>query len=80
MTWNSHKQKREVKAHSTELRTEQLKDGLSALDVQERQELGLTDKDNERTKALHRDGCQNLQDVSQRLDLSLLIRSFLPMM
>ncbi|MBW4635460.1 MAG: hypothetical protein KME30_27285 [Iphinoe sp. HA4291-MV1] len=51
ITWNAQKQRRSVKAHSTQLRTDQLKDGLSALDVQERQELGLTDEDNERAKA-----------------------------
>jgi len=50
-TWLSSAHRREVKQHSTALHTERLKDGLSAMDTEERKALGLTDQENENAKA-----------------------------
>lgn len=50
-TWLSSVHRREVKQHSTGLNTERLKDGLTALDMEERKHLGLTDEENENAKA-----------------------------
>ena len=48
--WLSSAHRREVKQHSTALHTERLKDGLSAMDTEERKALGLTDEENENAK------------------------------
>jgi energy-coupling factor transporter ATP-binding protein EcfA2 len=50
-TWLSDAHRREVKQHSTQLHTERLKDGLTAMDMEERKHLGLTDEENENAKA-----------------------------
>ena len=50
-TWLSSAHRREVKQHSTRLHTERLKDGLTAMDMEERKTLGLTDEENENAKA-----------------------------
>ncbi|MBW4605691.1 MAG: hypothetical protein KME22_00330 [Hassallia sp. WJT32-NPBG1] len=50
-TWLSSAHRREIKQHSTQLHTERLKDGLTALDMEERKTLGLTDEENENAKA-----------------------------
>ncbi|GAX45523.1 hypothetical protein NIES4075_65440 [Tolypothrix sp. NIES-4075] len=50
-TWLSSVHRREVKQHSAGLNTERLKDGLTALDTEERKTLGLTDEENENAKA-----------------------------
>lgn len=49
-TWLSSVHRREVKQHSTALHTERLKDGLTAMDTEERKALGLTDEENENAK------------------------------
>ncbi len=50
-TWLSDAHRREVKQHSTQLHTERLKEGLTAMDMEERKTLGLTDEENENAKA-----------------------------
>ncbi|MBW4448182.1 MAG: ATP-binding protein [Spirirestis rafaelensis WJT71-NPBG6] len=50
-TWLSSAHRREIKQHSTQLHTERLKDGLTAMDMEERKTLGLTDEENENIKA-----------------------------
>ncbi|NEU76823.1 hypothetical protein PI95_031025 [Hassallia byssoidea VB512170] len=50
-TWLSSVHRREVKQHSTALHTERLKDGLTAMDTEERKALGLTDEENENAKS-----------------------------
>ncbi|MGI2907661.1 ATP-binding protein [Tolypothrix sp. VBCCA 56010] len=49
--WLIDAHRREVKQHSTQLHTERLKDGLTAMDMEERKTLGLTDEENENAKA-----------------------------
>jgi hypothetical protein len=46
-TWLSSAHRREVKQHSNQLHTERLKDGLTAMDMEERKTLGLIDEENE---------------------------------
>lgn len=46
-TWLIDTHRSFVKQHSTQLHTERLKDGLTAMDMEERKTLGLTDEENE---------------------------------
>jgi hypothetical protein len=48
--WEESKQERDVKRHAVSLKRDRIKDGLSALDVEQRVDLGLTDPENEAAK------------------------------
>ena len=49
--WQEQGSKRELKTHRTKLRTETTKDVESQVDILQRQELGLTDEENEQIKS-----------------------------
>jgi hypothetical protein len=49
--WEDSKQEREVKSHAVALKRDRLKDGLTALDSEQRIDLGLTDVENEAVKS-----------------------------